>query len=159
MSGYIYITKLICLRKQFLALWPWDITRLFCVFKVIIKWDNLKKKWNLYCSLPEQCLQSTMPKACVVCPAACPEGMCLSLQAQGPLASCQKSVPGWRSPFWHHVFCVFWLEWTLKQTTVPAVPWFPPGGNKFTHSERSLERPWHTFTMNNQKPRLGSSLA
>lgn len=43
-SDYIYITKFICFRKQFLALWSWDITRIFCVCKVIIKWDNLKKK-------------------------------------------------------------------------------------------------------------------
>lgn len=159
MSGYIYITKLFCLGKQFLCLRPWDITRLFCVFKVIIKWDNLKKMWNLYSSLSEQCLQSVMPKACFACPAACPGGMCLSLWAQGPLASCQKSVPGWKSPFCHHLFHVFCLEWTLKQNIVPIVPWFPPGENKFTHSERGLDRPWHTCSvMNNQQARLWSLL-
>lgn len=141
MPGYISITKAICLRKQFLALRPWDVTRIFCVFKVIIKWDNLKKKCEICTAACRNIIsRARLQRHALLALQPVLRGMCLSLWAQSLLASCQKSVTGWRSPVWHHLFCVYCLEWTLQQTSVPTVPW-SPGGNKFTHSERACKRP------------------
>lgn len=87
--GYTYITKLISLRKLFLALHPWDITKTFYVFKVIIKWDNLKKK----CEICTAAYWSSVSRA------QCKKDALLALQ---PVLRVYACLCGHRA-CWHHV--------------------------------------------------------
>lgn len=159
LSGYIYIAKLIRLRKQFLALWPWDITRIFCVFKVIIKWDNLKKMSNLYCSLPERvsrspehdaksmrCLPSSLSWGCVLVfagtgPAGIMSEVCPRLK-EACLGTIYFMFSAWSEP-WSKLLCQLCLGFLLKETSllIQKGAWKGPGipalritkAGEFTH--------------------------
>lgn len=102
-SGYTYFTKLISLRKQFLALYPWDITETFYVFEVIIKWDNLKKK----CEICTAAYWSSVSRA------QCQKDALLALQPVLRVCAC---LCGHRA-CWHRVRCLSQTEGARFGTT------------------------------------------
>lgn len=142
MSGYIYTTKLICLRKQFLALWPWDITRIFCVFKVIIKWDNLKKSEICTAAYRSSASRARCQKPALfalqpvlrVCACLCRHRACwhhvrsLS-QAEGAhFGTIYVVFSGWSEP-WSKLRCQLYLGFLLEETSllIQKGAWKGPG--------------------------------